>query len=242
MGLATARPARRLAPTETADPHPALRATRRRFVYEPPPPTGRRSVCAPSPGGRGLERPRAQRAAARKGEGRISGRQRRERRGGSRRRDQPTLIRPFGPPSPIGRRYLAPIPLPAGEGLRLAERSDAPAERVRVGPRAAAARPARRLAPTETADPHPALRATFSHWEKEGVCAPRRRRRRAGRRASRRACGPRAAARPHGRVLDSLRPTVGLAWASSGDSARSTTRLATTSSRSVIGRRMQLID
>src|SRR5690606_24011469 len=67
------------------------------------------------------------------------------------------------------------FPLPMGEGLSARERSDRLRSRVRVAGRpsaSAAAPPAPRLAPTETADPHPALRATFSHREKENRPRP----------------------------------------------------------------------
>ena len=61
------------------------------------------------------------------------------------------------------------IPLPVGEGLSARERSDRLRERVWVGWRPSA-KPwrcsERRLAPREIADPHPALRATFSQREK----------------------------------------------------------------------------
>ena len=67
------------------------------------------------------------------------------------------------------------LPLPLGEGLSAQERSDWPRERVWAG-RRHSAKPRqcseRRLAPREPADPHPALRATFSQWEKEQNLKP----------------------------------------------------------------------
>ena len=76
--------------------------------------------------------------------------------------DCPTLIRRFAPPSPSGRRKIGP-PSPGGRRKSLKPLSRRERGGARVG---------LRIDIDKLPDPHPALRETFSQWEKENRFKP----------------------------------------------------------------------